>query len=114
MTAKNVRMSLALGKRMSQTIFPQNSRYFCSNTMMISHSRRQNQSPNFLKSHGFYQNFRRNMFIQTQETPNPQSLKFLPGTKVLDPGCTIDFPSISAAASSPLAKLLFRIEGVKA
>ena len=55
----------------------------------------------------------RNMFIQTQETPNPNSLKFLPGVRVLDSG-TRDYPNIRAAMnSSPLAKLLFRIEGVK-
>merc|ERR1719328_675739 len=52
------------------------------------------------------------MFIRTQDTPNPTSLKFLPGTKVLESG-TLDFPSVSSAYSSPLAKLLFRIEGVK-
>lgn len=54
-----------------------------------------------------------NMFIQTQETPNPNSLKFLPGTKVLDNGQTIDFPNGQAAYCSPLGKLLFRIDGVK-
>lgn len=53
------------------------------------------------------------MFVQTQETPNPQSLKFLPGTKVLEPGQTIDFPNGQAAYCSPLGKLLFRIDGVK-
>ena len=53
------------------------------------------------------------MFIQTQETPNPNSLKFLPGIRVLDSG-TRDFPTIRAAMNtSPLAKLLFRVEGVK-
>ncbi|CAF4930221.1 unnamed protein product [Pieris macdunnoughi] len=56
----------------------------------------------------------RTMFIQTQETPNPNSLKFLPGTQVLEPGQTIDFPNIGAAQCSPLAKMIFRIEGVKA
>lgn len=58
--------------------------------------------------------YRRNMFIQTQDTPNPDSLKFLPGTDVLGKGNTYDFPSVSAAYHSPLAKLLFRIEGVRA
>lgn len=42
------------------------------------------------------------MFIQTQDTPNPNSLKFLPGTKVLEPGQTMDFPNIGAAQCSPL------------
>jgi len=58
-------------------------------------------------------NLTRSMFIQTQDTPNPQSLKFLPGRSVLEEGGTYDIPNISAAKGSPLAKLLFRIEGVK-
>lgn len=53
------------------------------------------------------------MFVQTQETPNPNSLKFLPGVKVLEEGQTMDFPNAQAAYCSPLAKSLFRIEGVK-
>lgn len=56
---------------------------------------------------------KRTMFIQTQETPNPDSLKFLPGKDVLGKGNTMDFPSITAAQGSPLAKVLFRVEGVK-
>lgn len=53
------------------------------------------------------------MFIQTQETPNPNSIKFYPGTKILEHG-TIDFPNaMSAVNKSPLAKVIFRIEGVK-
>ena len=52
------------------------------------------------------------MFIKTQDTPNPSSLKFLPGSRVLENG-TLDFPTLSSAQKSPLAKLLFRIEGVK-
>ncbi|KAG8228199.1 hypothetical protein J437_LFUL004324 [Ladona fulva] len=56
---------------------------------------------------------KRNMFIQTQETPNPNSLKFLPNSKVLESGKTMDFPSLRDATNSPLAKLLFRIEGVR-
>ncbi|XP_076030247.1 NFU1 iron-sulfur cluster scaffold homolog, mitochondrial-like isoform X2 [Oratosquilla oratoria] len=55
---------------------------------------------------------RRNMFIKVQETPNPNSLKFIPGVQVLDTG-TAEFPSVNEAQRSPLAKLLFRIEGVK-
>ncbi|XP_052890003.1 NFU1 iron-sulfur cluster scaffold homolog, mitochondrial-like [Anopheles moucheti] len=55
----------------------------------------------------------RGMFIQTQDTPNPDSLKFLPGVPVLEKGQTMDFPSVSSAQCSPLAKLLFRVEGVR-
>lgn len=53
------------------------------------------------------------MFIQTQDTPNPNSLKFLPGIAVLDAGQTKDFPNITDSYCSPLAKMLFRIDGVK-
>nr|XP_022319074.1 NFU1 iron-sulfur cluster scaffold homolog, mitochondrial-like [Crassostrea virginica] len=56
--------------------------------------------------------FVRTMFIQTQDTPNPNSLKFVPGVQVLESG-TIDFPNPQSSACSPLAKLLFRIDGVK-
>ncbi|XP_039282100.1 NFU1 iron-sulfur cluster scaffold homolog, mitochondrial [Nilaparvata lugens] len=66
-----------------------------------------------LQSSHIHTSLLRSMFIQTQETPNPNSLKFLPGVKVLEPGQTIDFPTASTAYTSPLAKLIFRIEGVK-
>ena len=42
------------------------------------------------------------MFIQTESTPNPATLKFLPGQTVLEVG-TADFPSAEAAKASPLA-----------
>ncbi len=51
------------------------------------------------------------MFIQTESTPNPATLKFLPGRDVLGQG-TADFPTREAAAKSPLAERLFEIEGV--
>ncbi len=54
------------------------------------------------------------MFIQTEATPNPASLKFLPGQAVLGDG-TAQFDSPEeAAARSPLAARLFRVEGVAA
>lgn len=56
---------------------------------------------------------KRSMFIQTQDTPNPNSLKFIPGIEVLGKGQTKDFPNATDAYCSPLAKMLFRIEGVK-
>ena len=46
------------------------------------------------------------MFIQTESTPNPATLKFLPGQNVLEVG-TADFPSEEAAESSPMAKRIF-------
>jgi len=51
------------------------------------------------------------MFIQTEATPNPATLKFLPGRDVLV-GEPRDFRSIDAAAVSPLADSLFGISGV--
>ncbi len=51
------------------------------------------------------------MFIQTESTPNPATLKFLPGQTVLDIG-TADFPSVEAAATSPLAARIFGVAGV--
>ena len=51
------------------------------------------------------------MFIQTDSTPNPATLKFLPGLAVLDAG-TADFPSAEAAEKSPLAQRVFGVEGV--
>jgi Fe-S cluster biogenesis protein NfuA len=52
------------------------------------------------------------MFIQTESTPNPATLKFLPGQTVLDLG-TADFPSADLAASSPLARRVFGVPGVE-
>ena len=52
------------------------------------------------------------MFIQTESTPNPQTLKFLPGQDVLGKGGR-DFPTREDAAGSPLAAALFEIEGVE-
>ncbi|HVY83546.1 MAG TPA: NifU family protein [Caulobacterales bacterium] len=52
------------------------------------------------------------MFIQTESTPNPQTLKFIPGRDVLGGGSR-DFPSAETAAASPLALALFAIDGVE-
>jgi Fe-S cluster biogenesis protein NfuA len=51
------------------------------------------------------------MFIQTEQTPNPITLKFLPGRPVLAEG-VLDIPSAAEAARSPLAERLFGIPGV--
>src|ERR1700753_1284716 len=47
------------------------------------------------------------MFIQTEETPNPATLKFLPGRTVMGEGAVADFPSVEQAGRSPLARALF-------
>jgi Fe-S cluster biogenesis protein NfuA len=51
------------------------------------------------------------MFIQTEPTPNPATLKFLPGRAVLESG-TLDLPDRTQAARSPLAERLFDVPGV--
>ncbi len=51
------------------------------------------------------------MFIQTEATPNPATLKFIPGKPVVH-GNPIDFRSASDAVNSPLAQRLFAIAGV--
>jgi Fe-S cluster biogenesis protein NfuA len=51
------------------------------------------------------------MFIQTEGTPNPASLKFLPGRDVLRSG-SVDMPNAESAEQSPLAARLFQVDGV--
>ncbi|HEB79797.1 MAG TPA: NifU family protein [Rhodospirillales bacterium] len=51
------------------------------------------------------------MFIQTEGTPNPATLKFIPGCQVMEKG-TANFSSAESAGRSPLALRLFEIEGV--
>lgn len=52
------------------------------------------------------------MFIQTEETPNPATLKFLPGREVMGEG-TADFARAEGAERSPLASRLFSVDGVR-
>lgn len=52
------------------------------------------------------------MFIQTEATPNPATLKFLPGQEVMGAAPARDFPDEDAAKRSPLASQLFNIEAV--
>jgi Fe-S cluster biogenesis protein NfuA len=52
------------------------------------------------------------MFIQTESTPNPATLKFLPGRQVMGESAVADFPDKAAASRSPLAAALFGIPDV--
>src|SRR6476660_8153341 len=52
------------------------------------------------------------MFIQTEPTPNPDVLKFLPGREV-SPSRPREFRSTVEAAASPLSDALFRLDGVE-
>ncbi|CAO1638059.1 unnamed protein product [Parajaminaea phylloscopi] len=63
-------------------------------------------------SAGFHTSSPRAMFIQTESTPNEDSLKFLPGQRVMESG-TAEFLDTRDAMRSPLAKQLFQLEGVK-
>lgn len=51
------------------------------------------------------------MFIQTESTPNPETLKFIPGKTVMDSG-VVDYRTADEATSSPLARRLFAVPGV--
>ena len=51
------------------------------------------------------------MFIQTEDTPNPATMKFLPSRAVA--ASPVDFTNVDEAAASPLAQALFAIEGVE-
>ena len=52
------------------------------------------------------------MFIQTESTPNPATLKFLPGQQVMPVGAA-DFPTADKAGPSPLASRVFAVDGVE-
>ncbi|MCL4155651.1 UNVERIFIED_CONTAM: hypothetical protein GTU68_065976 [Idotea baltica] len=52
------------------------------------------------------------MFIQTQDTPNPQTLKFLPGVEVLKSG-TRSYESADNCNDAPIAASVFKVEGVR-
>uniref|UniRef100_A0A7S0L6L9 Scaffold protein Nfu/NifU N-terminal domain-containing protein n=1 Tax=Coccolithus braarudii TaxID=221442 RepID=A0A7S0L6L9_9EUKA len=72
------------------------------------------RGPRLVRSAGArrpWQQYVRGMFIQTESTPNPDSLKFLPGKSVLAEG-TRDFRSLRESQVSPLARKLFQTEGV--
>lgn len=51
------------------------------------------------------------MFIQTEDTPNPATLKFIPGVEVMTAG-TMQYSSVDEASNSPLARRLFGVDGV--
>ncbi|HWA91534.1 MAG TPA: NifU family protein [Rhizomicrobium sp.] len=52
------------------------------------------------------------MFIQTESTPNPATLKFLPGREVMGEGAVADFPTRESAGRSALARALFDLPDV--
>ncbi|XP_050281746.1 nifU-like protein 4, mitochondrial [Quercus robur] len=86
-----------------------NSTSTSSTTLLRSSPIPSSHSPT--KWAGPFSGQRRNMFIQTQSTPNPSSLMFYPGKPVMDVGSS-DFPHARAAMTSPLAKALFGIDGI--
>ncbi|KAF9595063.1 hypothetical protein IFM89_036522 [Coptis chinensis] len=69
------------------------------------------QNKNTFAPWGGFGGQKRSMFIQTQSTPNPSSLMFHPGKPVMEVGSS-DFPNARSAMTSPLAKVLFAIDGV--
>jgi Fe-S cluster biogenesis protein NfuA len=54
------------------------------------------------------------MFIRCEETPNPQTLKFIPDDRIILPSGTLEFKNQKQASlKSPLALVLFEISGIK-
>lgn len=53
------------------------------------------------------------MFIQTEPTPNPDTVKFLPGHPVAGEAGPFDFPDAASARISLLARALFQVDGVE-
>jgi len=53
------------------------------------------------------------MFIQTEKTPNPNALKFMPGEDI-SPDGPVHFDEVAKASSSPLARKLFSMDGIDA
>jgi Fe-S cluster biogenesis protein NfuA len=51
------------------------------------------------------------MFIETEVTPNPDTLKFLPGKVLMESG-TANFPNVETSENSPLAQAMFALDGV--
>ncbi|KAK9366964.1 scaffold protein Nfu/NifU N terminal-domain-containing protein [Lipomyces kononenkoae] len=83
--------------------------YISQNGLLTASSKRDNT---FVGSRGGAQ--RRSMFIQTANTPNQDALKFIPSTEILPTGSrTIEFVNGREAHSSPLARKLFAVDGVR-
>ncbi|KAM0748197.1 HIRA-interacting protein 5 [Meredithblackwellia eburnea MCA 4105] len=101
--------TLTLMRHSSSTILPSSS----NKRPSLTH---QKQSTNTSRSASATQQpplHRRTMFIQTESTPNPDSLKFIPGTPVSDSGTTHEFLDAKSTTSSPLADKLFHLPGVQ-
>lgn len=103
---------LAITLRCNSLFSKNKSNFNVSNKFVATMSK--SSEPSFLlkkNKQSLLSNIRRSMFIQTFDTPNPNSLKFMPGIDVLGEG-SVDFPDWSHSHKSPLAKRLFSIEGV--
>ncbi len=65
-----------------------------------------------MKIYGISQ-YKNYMFIQIEETPNPSTLKFLPGVEIMPHGQTASFRTVEDCAISKLAQKLIEIEGIE-
>ncbi|XP_059192928.1 NFU1 iron-sulfur cluster scaffold homolog, mitochondrial [Centropristis striata] len=106
-TYRQVGRLLGVSARLSRPLAV--SGYQCAGLHWPSHNK---AVPNRMPQNPHWVVPGRTMFVQTQDTPNPNSLKFLPGCIVLESG-TMNFDGPRDAHCSPLARQLFRIEGVK-
>lgn len=115
------RASKIFGRRAAavSTLYPPFASQLTQHTRIFERSVSSALVNRSLNSNGFTKNTafsvtKRNLFIQTDSTPNPNSLKFLPGKEVLpeEYGSSKDFKTFESTNVSPLARRLFRVEGV--
>jgi len=111
---------ISFGKQRGYTIFNSGYQAKIFNSMKGFHFLSSpTYSPFFIVNCSPFSRFqKRTLFVLTESTPNPESLKFKPGVPVLaltpdGKTNTLNYPSYKSAQKSPLAKLLFQIEGVK-
>ncbi|EGG11278.1 uncharacterized protein MELLADRAFT_41822 [Melampsora larici-populina 98AG31] len=95
------------------TSFSTSSTSFQPTTLIFTQSKLRSLSPRLVNPLSSLFNSR-SIFIQTETTPNPDALKFIPGVPVMGKSNgTLEFLSNSNPNSSPLAKSLFKIPGIK-
>ncbi|KAK9317559.1 scaffold protein Nfu/NifU N terminal-domain-containing protein [Lipomyces starkeyi] len=103
-------LSSQLARASASALFQRNA----STSTIYSYSTQSGLLPNASKRSNIFGVQRRTMFIQTANTPNQDALKFIPSTNILPLGSrTVEFVNGREAHSSPLARKLFAVDGVR-
>ncbi|KAN0048225.1 hypothetical protein ACTA71_002620 [Dictyostelium dimigraforme] len=91
-----------------------NNRFYCTTNNNNNGNKPKDMIEDFFKKPEDDGETKKNnsIFIQTETTPNPDSLKFIPGVQVLEDGQIIDFYDFKTSQQSPLANNLFKLDGV--